>query len=820
VVLLSGEPGIGKSRLMQELKEQLAQEGVTRIEFRCSPYHQNSALYPIIEHLQRMLNFTREDAPAAKLAKLQDTLSHYRFPQADTVPLMAALLSLPHPESSPPIAVGPQKQKENTQAALVAWLIEEAERKTVYNTWEDTHWADPSTLEVLNLVVDQAPTASLYVLLVFRPEFIPPWGNRSHVSQITLSRLGRGQVEAMVEWVTHGKALPPEVMQQIVVKTDGVPLFVEELTKTVVESGLLTAVNDHYELSGPLPSLAIPPTLHASLLARLDRLMEVKEIAQLGATIGRDFSYELLHAVSPLNEVMLQHGLKQLVEAELVYQRGLLPQAHYLFKHALIQDTAYQSLLKSTRQQYHTKIAQVLEDRFPEIVETQPELLAHHYTEAALIQQALPYLQRAGDRATQRSAYAEAVVHFTRGLELLKTLPDVPGRVQQELTLQLALSIALWNIKGFTAPEVERAVSRARALCQQLGETPQLVPMLYRYVVIYFNRGEHQTAHELAKQMMRLAQSVQDQYLLSYAHTALGWTLYFRGEWTSARTHVEQARALYDPLTHPRSTFFWSDPRVECLSIAAYTLWSLGYPDQGLKRSHEAMAVAEGLSYPVYRAMALGWAAEFELFRREGQLARERAEAAMTLATEHGFAYWLAFGTAMRGGALAEQGQVEEGIAQMEQGVAAFRDMGTEVGQPHRLGLLAEAYGRVGQIEEGLTVLAEALAMADKNGERNREVELYRLKGEMTLRQSEVRGPGSEVQKEAEAYFHKAIALAQRQSAKAWELRAVISLSQLWQRQGKKKEAHEMLLEIYSWFTEGFDTADLKDAEALLEELS
>ena len=349
VVLLSGEPGIGKSRLLQELKEQLAYKGATRIEFRCSPYHQHSALYPVIDHLQRLLQFAREDLPTTKLEKLRHMLSHYRFPQADTFPLLAALLSLPHPEDYPPITVSPQKQKEKTHAALVAWIVEEAEKAAVYCAWEDLHWADPSTLEVLNLIVDQAPTARLYVLLTFRPEFMPPWGNRSHLSQLTLSRLGHRQVEAMVEKVTGGKALPREVLQQIVHKTDGVPLFVEELTKTVLESNLFRETENHYELTGPLTPFAIPSTLQDSLMARLDRLSTVREIAQLGATIGREFSYELLQAVSRLDEETLQQGLKQLVAAELVYQRGLVPQAHYQFKHALIQDTAYQSLLKSKR---------------------------------------------------------------------------------------------------------------------------------------------------------------------------------------------------------------------------------------------------------------------------------------------------------------------------------------------------------------------------------------------------------------------------------------------------------------------------------------
>jgi class 3 adenylate cyclase/tetratricopeptide (TPR) repeat protein len=598
-VLLNGEPGIGKSRLVQELKEQLAHEGVTRIEFRCSPYHQNSALYPLIDHLQRLLQFAREDSPAVKLEKLQDTLSHYRFPQADTVPLLAMLLSLPHPEGYPSITVSPQKQKEKTQAALVAWLVEEAEQKTVYTTWEDVHWADPSTLEVLTLVVDQAPTACLYVLLTFRPEFMPPWGNRSHLSQITLSRLGRSQVEAMVERVTGGKSLPPEVVQQIVAKTDGVPLFVEELTKMVVESGLYVGARGQWKGQAegtPLPPLAIPATLHDALMARLDRLSTVREIAQLGATLGREFSYELLQAVSPLDEERLQHGLKQLVEAELVYQRGLVPQAHYLFKHALIQDTAYQSLLKSTRQQSHRRIAQVLEGRFPETVETQPELVAHHYTEAGLIEQALPYWQRAGERATQRSAYVEAISHLTRGLELLKTLPDTAERAQQELRLQGVLLPALTFTRGYAAPEVGEACARTLELSRQMGETPRLFRALAELWLFSLERAKLQKARELTEQLLTLAQRLQNPFLLLLAHSATGMSLFWLGELGPARAHLEQAIALYD--SQRDNTPRMRDPGTACLTYAALVLWHLGYPDQALKMSHEAVSLGQKLSRP------------------------------------------------------------------------------------------------------------------------------------------------------------------------------------------------------------------------------
>jgi class 3 adenylate cyclase/predicted ATPase len=838
-VLLSGEPGIGKSRLVQEFTEQLRHAGVTRMEFHCSPYHQNSALYPIIDHLHRLLQFAREDLSTTKLEKLQHVLSRYHFPQADTLPLLASLLSLPHPEGSPPITFSPQKQKEKTQSALVAWLVEEAAQHPVCTIWEDAHWADPSTLEVLNLIVDQAPTAHLYILLTCRPEFSPPWGNRSHVSKVSLSRLGRSEVETMIEQVTGGKALPPEIVQQIVVKTDGVPLFVEELTKTVIESvGSIESV-ESIGSEGILRQLSlqlgIPATLQDALTARLDRLGPAKEIAQLGATIGREFDYALLRAVSSLNEEALQAGLKQLVMAELVYQRGLVPQAHYLFKHALVQDVAYQSLLKSTRQHYHRKIAQALQERFGEIKETQPELLAHHYTEAGLTEQAVSYWQRAGERAHQRSAYGEAIAHLTKGLELLKTLPDTPERVWQELTLQLVLFDALFAVKGYASPEGEKTVTRAQELCQQLGETPQLFPMLFRLFVFYVNRRELQTARGLAEQLLRLAQSAHDSYLLSVAHMPLGCILYLLGELTSARTHLEQMVALYDPQKHPRPTTGTADYRVNCLSYAAWTLWSLGYPEQAQKRSQEALALAEGLSHPYSLAYALAFAAMFDLLRREEQLARERAEVVITLSTEQGLPQFLAFGTFSHGAALAEQGQVEEGIAQIQQSLVALRATGTENQRTENLARLAAAYGSVGRGEEGLTLLAEALALVDKTGERWYEAELYRLRGEILLTQeiknqkskgksqksenTEPRPLTPDPQGEAEVCFLKAIEIARRQQAKSLELRVVMSLSRLWQQQGKKGEAHKMLAEIYGWFTEGFDTKDLQEAKALLEEL-
>jgi class 3 adenylate cyclase/predicted ATPase len=823
IVLLSGEPGIGKSRLVEALKETVEQQGARCLELHCSPYAQNSALQPVIEHLQRVLQFQLEDSANEKLRKLEEATGRSPL-QAETISLLAALLSLPHPQDFPVLTLSPQKQKEKTQEALVAWLFAETTQQAVACVWEDLHWADPSTLELLTLFLQQVPTTRLLTVLTFRPEFVLPWGAHSYVSQLTLSRLGRSQVETMVRNVTGGNTLTQEVVQQIVNKTDGVPLFVEELTKSVMESVGSIESGEFMGAEGKLsPSsghMGIPVTLQDALMARLDRLGSAKEIAQVGAVIGGEVSYDVLRAAAPVGESMLQQGLRQLVAAELLYQRGVPPQSTYLFKHALVQDTAYQSLLKSTRQHLHSKIAQVLEERFSETKDTQPELLAHHYTEAGLLTEALPYWQRAGERAAQRSAYVEAISHLTTGLGSLTTLADTPKRVQQELPLQLALSNALLPVRGYAAPEVEKAVTRARALCHQLGETPQLFPVLFRLWVFYFMRRELQTARELAEQLMRLAQSVHDRYLLSLAHAALGMTSHWLGELPSAWPHLEQAIALYDPQQHPGFTIGTADHRVDCLSHAAWTLWRLGYLDQALKRSQEALALAAGLAHPYSLTLTLGFAAVVHLLRGEGPLAQERAEAVMTLSTEQGFPTWLAEGTMVRGGALAAQGQVQEGITQMEQGLATLRAMGTE---PERLGflspLLAAAYAKVEQVEAGLSVLAEALTFVDRTGMRVGEAELYRLKGVLTL-QSKVQGPPPTVEKEAEACFLKAIEIAQKQQAKSLELRAVVSLARLWQQQGKIAEAHALLVEVYGWFTEGFDTKDLQEAKALLEELA
>jgi class 3 adenylate cyclase/predicted ATPase len=817
VVLLSGEPGIGKSRLVQILKEDIIQDGATAIEFRCSPYYQNTAWYPIIEHVRRLLQFQHDESPEEKLRKLEAALKvgagQAAPSQPDILPFFASLLSLPHPEGYPPLTLSPQKQKQRTQAAVVAWLIGETGREAVVNIWEDVHWADPSTLELLQLYLDRVPTSRMLAVLTFRPEFQPPWSLRSHMSRLTLGRLDHTQAEEMVERVASGKTLPTEIVQQIVTKTDGIPLFVEELTKSVVQSvGAPGRV--------PLQAFAIPITLQDSLMARLDRLGNAKAVAQVGATLGREFSYELLQAVWPHEKEELEQDLHRLVAAELVYQHGLPPHAQYIFKHALIQDAAYQSLLKRTRLQYHSQIAQVLEAKFPEVKEAQPELLAHHYTEAGLIEPAISYWQQAGQRAAERSANIEAISHFRKGITLLQTLPMSAERLQQELTLQMPLGVALMATKGYAALEVAEVQIRVQALCQQMGESPQLFQALPQLRGFYFVRGELSTARTLAEHYLEFARRYQLPILLVWASYGLGETLLFSGELTSARAHLEQGVTAYDP-QQVRAFFVRTvqDPGVACLSQTATALWYLGYPDQALARIRQALALAQDLSHPFSAAWALSNVASHHQLRREVQQTQEWVAAAIQLAQEQEFPFWIARAETFRGWALAQQGRGAEGTIQIHHGMAAYRAMGIELYRPQALVLLAETYGHVRREAEGLTVLAEALEMIDKTGARLFEAEVHRLKGTLTL-QSQLLNPASQVEKEAEACFLKAIEVAQKQQAKTLELRATTSLTRLWQQQGKGQEARKMLSEVYNWFTEGFDTKDLQEAKALLEELA
>jgi class 3 adenylate cyclase/predicted ATPase len=816
VVILEGEAGIGKSRLVQVLKEHVAGEGHSWLECQGSPYYQHTVLYPLTELLaRRLLHLEPETTAAQKVPQLEEFLAQHGLSPAETVPLLAPLLSLPLPATYAPLQVSPEQQRQQMLHALLGLLLRLAAAQPLLLVMEDLHWVDPSTLEWLSLLVDQGPTARILTLCTCRPDFQPPWTGRSHLTQMTLARLPQSQATELAHQVVQGKMLPAEVIAQIVAKTDGVPLFVEELTKMVLESGLLQEQEEHYALTRPLPPLAIPATLHDSLLARLDRLGTAKGLAQLGATLGREFPYALLQAVAPWDEATIRRSLQQLVEAELLYQRGLPPQATYVFKHALIQEAAYQSLLRRTRQQYHQHIAQVLEAQFLDIVETQPELLAHHYTEAGVAEQALPYWQRAGEHAIQRSAHAEAIAHLSKGLDLLKPLPDTPERSQQELLLQTTLGPVLIATRGYAAPDVARAYARARDLCQRLGDAPQLFVALRGLQLFHTVRAELPMASELAEELLLQAQRQRDPVLLVFAHLALGIILFHNGAFVQARVHLEQGIALdVLPLRHAHAFLYGNDAVMVCISWLALTLWLLGYPEQAQQRGHEALTRARQLAQPFGLAFALAWAAWLHQLRREPQVTQAQAEAAMALCTEQGFTQLLALGRMLQGWALATQQQREDGITYIHQGLHAYQATGAAVGRPQYLALLAETQRQVGQAAAGLAVLTEALTVVEQTGERSYEAEIHRLTGQLLLAHSRTH------HMEAETCLRRALDVARRQQAKSWELRAATSLAQLWQQQGKRTDAYDLVAPIYGWFTEGFDTADLQDARALLQELA
>jgi predicted ATPase/class 3 adenylate cyclase len=816
VILLTGDAGIGKSRLVQMLKEHVANQPHTCWECRSLSYFENTALFPLTDLFHRLLRFQAEDTPDAKFGKLEQMLSQYRLPVEESVQLFAPLFSLPLPEDrSPALHLSPQRQRQKTLETLVAMLQELAERQPVLFIIEDLHWIDPTTLELLSLVLDQTPTSSMLVLLTCRPQFQPSWTHRSYLTEVSITRLSQPQIERMVERVAGGKTLPHAVMQQIVERTDGVPLFVEELTKAIVESGYLKAVNGHYELTGTLPALAIPATLQDSLMARLDRLVTAKAVAQYAAVIGRQLAYPLLQVVSQLDETTLQRELGRLVEAEIVYQRGLPPQATYVFKHALIQDAAYQSLLRSTRQQYHQRIAQVLEAQFPEIVATQPELLAHHYTEAGDQEHAVGYWQRAGERALQRSAYLEAVQHLTRGLQVLATLPHTLARDHQELDLQMALGPALMSTKGQAALAVEQTYARAQELCAHIGETPQLFQTLQGLWRFYNGRGALPTGRKIAEQLLRLGQRAAVPALLLQAHSLLGNTLFYLGDYADALMHQKQGPAFTNPTMQCAHGFHLGVAAAAgSLAVTALTLWCLGYPTQAVQKSQEALALARALAHPYSTTVVQHWAAHLHHRRREPLAVQAQVNTLLPLAIAQGFALYTGYGTCWQGWVLAMQGESERGIAQLHQGIAAVTAAGQTLTRPLCLLLLAEAVGHGGQVEEGLRLLAEALTALAASGRGDLLAEVYRLQSAFLLRQSV-----PDVTR-AEACFQQALAIARRQQAKSWELRAAMSLARLWQQQGKRNEARALLAPIYGWFTEGFDTADLQEAKALLDTLA
>ena len=815
VVLLSGEAGIGKTRIVQTVCDRLRGARHTRIEGRCSPYRQHSPMHIVVELLQAVLGFARDETSEILLRRLERALAEAGLVTVEGVPLLASLLSLPTEEGSAVLSWAPQRQRQRTIEIVLDLLRAAAARRPLLVLVEDLHWVDASSLELLSLLADQVATAPICVLVTARPEFRPPWAARSHTTQVTLNRLPRRQSEEMVLRVTGNKPLPEEVLQHIMAGADGVPLFVEEITKTVLESGLLRDRDDGYELTAPLRSLAIPATLTDSLTARLDRLPDAKPVAQLAAVIGREFSYELLQAVSPLAEPALQRELARLVEAELLYQRGSPPAAHYIFKHALIQEAAYQSLLRTTRQQYHRRIVGVLAERFPEIGELTPELVAHHYTEAGLAAEAIAYWQRAGDSAVRRSAHSEAVAHFERGLALAQALPHSPESARVELGLLTALGPVLFGSRGFAAPETERIYARAQALCAELGDTPETFPALWGHWGFLQLQGDVQKSLEIGEELLARAQRSGDTGHLLQAHHSLWPSHYFRGEAVAALEHTEAGFALYDPIRHPSLAFSYGghDARVCGLAFDASSRVVLGFPRQAAERARQCLEAARELNHPHSLANGHAWTAVTLRLVGDLDTALATAEACQRVAAEFGFPQWGALATVVRGSTVAALGRVEEGLADMRRGVADWRATHAGGFIPTFLTLIAAAELDRGDVDASLRAVDEALADIGARGERVFEAELHRLKGEALLAR---RSPDV---MEAEACFHRALTVARAQQAKSWELRAALSLARLWRSRGREQDARLLVEEITTWFTEGHDMSDLRTAHELLGQL-
>jgi len=814
VVLLSGEPGIGKSRLTTALLERLASEPNTRMRYFCSPQHNDSALYPITSQMERAAGFAREDTAKAKLDKL-DALLAQSFASHQDAALIAEMLSLSNDGRYPALELTARQRRQKTLEALTAQLEALSRSNPVLMIFEDAHWIDPTSLEVLGRTVERLTTLGVLLIVTYRPEFEPPWIGRSYATALSLSRLGEREIAAMIDRVTGNESLPESIRQDIAERTDGIPLFVEEMTKAVLEAEGEGAAESAVATI-PSPSIGVPASLHASLTARLDRLGPAKEVAQIGAAVGREFSHALLQAVVRKPEAELQSALDRLVTTGLLFRQGVPPQASYLFKHALVQDAAYGTLLRNRRQQLHARIAATLEGQFPEIAESQPELMARHCAEAGLVEKAVGYWTLAGEWAVKRDANAEATRHFRRALELLQKQPETAQRCEAELKALTKLGPALQSTRGFGAPEVETAYLRARELCKQLGEPVELFQALWGLWLNSVGRERWDMARPIADELLTVAQRLNDRALLLEAHHAMCPTTLWVGDPQEARTHGEQGMALYDREQHQSLAFVFGnhDPGVCCRMHSAMALWFLGYSQKAVERSRTGIAMARELCHIGTLVNELPFAGIIHQLRREAPAVREIAESLIVLSTEHGFPQWLAFGKVLDSWAQAEQVDDVGLVAQLRGAIGNYRAQ-NELYLPYFLGLLAAIELIYEKADEGFATVSKALEMTERTGSRLMDPELYRLKGELLLLS---RGPGPE--RDAELAFRHAIEIARRQNTKSWELRASASLARLLSRQGKRDEARQTLAALFGWFTEGFDTRDLKEAKALLDELA
>ncbi len=819
VVLISAEPGIGKSRLAEAVAERITAGPPTtphtRLRYFCSPHHQDSALYPVIGQIERAAGFARDDTVAIKQEKLA---ALFRDSPPDELPLVAELLSLPATQTQSEVELTPQRRKELTFAALLGSLERLSRRTPVLMLFEDLHWMDPTSRELLDRTIARVEHLPVLLVATFRPEFVPPWTGQPHVTMLALNRLGRRDGALLVEQLVGNAGLPADLIEEIVERTDGVPLFLEEVTKVVIETAQGSDAAARGSLAAiPGARVAAPPTLQASLMARLDRLgPAAKETARIGAAIGREFSYELVAAIAPRGETETQTALSQLVAAGLVFQRSIPPTAEYQFKHALVQDTAYGTLLRGPRQALHARVAAALEEYFEDLVDRQPELLAHHLTAAGLPAQAVTYWRRAGERAVRRSANQEAMGHLTNAVGQLDQLPETQERVEEELDLQRLLGQASFATKGYASPEATRAFSRARELCAAIADDGSIYPVLFGICLFQTNAAYHANAETTANEILERARRTNSTGALIAGNFAVGLSEFHLATLARARLHLEKAIGSYRAVTDAEATRLAYEYGIELgaasYAYAAWCFWLLGYPDQALHLGDEVLAIPNRIQHGFTHSRALSWNSAFHAYHCEWPIVEKRATAAIASAQDRGLAMVVAVGGILQGAARAMLEPRDEAVAEIRNALAAYRATGARMQSTYYLILLARVLAACGRHGEGISTLREAAALVEETGERYVEAEIRRLEGNLLLA-----GNGSA---EAEACYLKALEVARAQEARSLELRAAASLARLWGEQGRRTEARELLAPVYRWFTEGFDTPDLVEAKALLDELS
>jgi class 3 adenylate cyclase/predicted ATPase len=819
VVLLSGEPGIGKSRLTAALLERIAGEPHTRLRYFCSPQHTDSAFFPIIGQMERAAGFMHDDTPQAKLDKLYALLTQTSTSKQDAA-LFADLLSLSNDGRYPAVDLAPEQRRQKTLEALSLQEEVLSRQSPVLMIFEDAHWVDPTSLEVFGRTVDRIKALPVLLIVTFRPEFNAPWSGQSRVTSLTLNRLGEREATAIVARLAGNKELPADVLAEIVERTDGIPLFVEEMTKAVLEAeGEGTAAQAVSMV--PSPSVAVPASLHASLMARLDRLGPAKEVAQIGAAIGREFPHALLAAVARKPEADFNSALDRLMAAGLLFRQGVPPHAAYLLKHALVQDAAYGTLLREPRRVLHARIADTLESQFAEIAESQPELLARHFTAAGLIEKAAELWGKAGQRSLVRSALVEAVEQLTRALNQIAALPATPALRREQIELLVALITPLIHVKGYAAPETKAAAERARLLIGQaeaLGEPPDdpllLFSVLYGFWVANFVSFNGDVMCDLAAQFLTLAEKQAATVPLMIGHRLMGTSLLCTGGIAGGRAHYDQAIALYDPIEHrPLVNRFAQDVRVAILCYRSLALWMLGYPEAALADAEHALKDAREIGHAGTLMYALAFTSWTHILR--GNYAAGNAlNDELVMADEKVAFIWKAWGMFIQSFQYALTSKASEAVQKITSGITAYRSTGSTAWLPVWLSYLTRAHAELGSFDDAARDISEALAAVNTTGETWFEAEVNRVAGEIALL-----SPEPEKAK-AEKYFDRALAVARKQQAKSWELRAAMSMARLWRDQGKRDEARDLLTPVYGWFTEGFDTLDLKEAKALLDALS